>query len=173
MELTDILPIDKWIEFENDIRQQSGLMASVYNTKGIRIAGQRNWSNRLCPAIKATDKGQAFICAVAHMNLAIMAEKSHSPVIEECDAGLVKVVVPIFAHGEFLGAAGGCGLLLQDGEVDSFMINKTTGISEAEIEELSTDIPAIDQHKAEVLAEYIEQRLTAILADYERQNPAD
>lgn len=172
MELTDILPIDKWIEFEDDIRQRSGLVASVYNTKGIRITGQHHWSNRLCPAIKATDKGQAFICAVAHMNLAIIAEKTRGPVIEECDAGLLKIVVPIFAGDKFVGAAGGCGLLLEGGEVDSFMINRTTGISEEEIETLSTDIATIDQQQAEKLAGYIEQRLADIMTAFEQRKPA-
>lgn len=166
MELTDILPLAKWIEFEDDIRQQSGLVASVYNIRGIRITGQRNWSNRLCPAIKATDKGQAFICAVAHMNLSVIAEKTRKPIIEECDAGLAKIVVPIFADDEFVGAAGGCGLLLEDGEVDSFMINKTTGISEEELGTLSTDIPTIDQQQAEKLAAYIEQRLADIMTAF-------
>ncbi len=169
MELTDILPIDKWIEFEDDIRQRSGLMASVYNLKGIRITGRRHWPNRLCPAIKATDRGQAFICAVAHMNLAIIAEKTRKPVIEECDAGLVKVVVPIFVGDEFLGAFGGCGLLLEGGEVDSFMINKTTDIPEEEIASLSGDIATIGQQQAEALAATIQERLTAITSDFDRR----
>jgi ligand-binding sensor protein len=169
MELTDIQAIDKWIDFENDIRQRSGLMASVYNIKGIRITGRRHWPNRLCPAIKATDRGQAFICAVAHMNLAIIAEKTRAPVIEECDAGLIKVVVPIFAGEEFLGAFGGCGLLFEDGEVDSFMINKTTDIPEEEIEALSAEIPTIDREQAQGLATYVQERLAAITADFDHR----
>ena len=170
MELTDIQAIDEWIAFENDIRQRSGLMASVYNTRGIRITGRRHWPNRLCPAIKATDRGQAFICAVAHMNLAIIAEKSRAPVIEECDARLIKVVVPIFAGDEFVGAFGGCGLLFEDGEVDSFMINKTTDIPEDEIEALSADIPTVGREQAEHLAAYIQERLAAITADFDRSS---
>ena len=173
MELTDILPIDQWIALEEDIRKRSGLMASVYNLKGIRITGRRHWPNRLCPAIKATDRGQAFICAVAHMNLAIIAEKTRKPVIEECDAGLLKVVVPIFAGDEFLGAFGGCGLLPAGGEVDSFMINKTTDIPEEEIEALSGDIPVISLEKAEALADYIQQRLAAVTAGSRPRDAAD
>jgi len=170
MELTDIQAIDKWIEFENDIRQRSGLMASVYNTRGIRITGRRHWPNRLCPAIKATDRGQAFICAVAHMNLAIIAEKIRAPVVEECDAGLIKVVVPIFAGDEFVGAFGGCGLLFEDGEVDSFMINKTTDIPEEEIEALSAGIPTIGRELTQDLAAYIQGRLATITTDFDHRS---
>ena len=173
MELTDVLPIEKWIELEDDIRRRSGLMASIYNVDGIRITGRRHWPNRLCPAIKATDKGQAFICAVAHMNLAIIARNTRAPVIEECDAGLLKLVVPIFVGDRFLGAFGGCGMLLEDGEIDSFMINKTTGIPEEEIEKLSVDIPTIGRKEVEALAGYIQQRLTAVTDGASPPAPAD
>ena len=73
MELTDLLPLEKWAELETEIHARSGLESNVFNTDGIRITDNKVWVNRLCPAIKATDKGQAFICAVAHMNLAAMA----------------------------------------------------------------------------------------------------
>ncbi len=173
MELTDVLPIEEWIEFEDDIRRRSGLMASIYNVDGIRITGRRNWPNRLCPAIKATDKGQAFICAVAHMNLAIIARNTRAPVIEECDAGLLKLVVPIFVGDRFLGAFGGCGMLLEDGEIDSFMINKTTGIPEEEIEKLSVDIPTIGREEVQALAGYIQQCLAVVTAGAGPSAPAD
>lgn len=124
MELTDLLPLEKWTQIENEIHRHSGLESNVFNTDGIRITDNKVWVNRLCPAIKATDKGQSFICAVAHMNLANQAKEEKRPVIEECDAGLMKIVVPIFVDGHFIGAVGACGLLPADGEVDSFLVNK-------------------------------------------------
>jgi hypothetical protein len=74
VELTDLLPLEKWTQIENEIHQHSGLESNVFNTDGIRITDNKVWVNRLCPAIKATDKGQSFICAVAHMNLANQAK---------------------------------------------------------------------------------------------------
>lgn len=169
MELTDILPLEKWVELEKDITERSGLDASVFNTDGIRITDFKQWANRLCPAIKATDKGQSFICAVAHMNLAIQAMKTKKSVIEECDAGLMKLVVPIFADQEFVGAFGACGFLLDDGEVDSFMINKTTEIDEEEIENLSEGIKSITTGDAESLVAYIEEQVGSIISDLKNQ----
>jgi hypothetical protein len=69
MKLTDLLPLEKWKEFEEDVTRRSNLGANVFNMDGIRITDYKSWANRLCPAIKATDKGQSYICAVAHMNL--------------------------------------------------------------------------------------------------------
>lgn len=163
MKLTDILPLEKWIELEMEINRISGLDTNVFNTDGYRITDIKNWANRLCPAIKATDKGQSFICAVAHMNLSAQAMQTGESIIEECDAGLVKIVVPIFVKDEFLGAVGACGFLLDDGEVDSFLINKTTEIDEKETENLSEGIPSISTEKAESLAKIIKEKIDAII----------
>ena len=167
MKLTDLLPLEQWVALEKEIHQRSGLDANVFGTDGVRISEFKAWVNRLCPAIKATDKGQAFICAVAHMNLAAQAKNTAAPVIEECDAGLMKLVVPIFVRGEFVGAVGACGALLDDGEIDDFMINKTTEIDEQTIESLASGIPGIGIEDAEELADFIRARIEKIVADYE------
>ena len=168
MKLTDILPLEKWMAFEKDLHDRSGLDVNAFNTDGIRITTYKEWVNRLCPVVKDHDKGQAFICAVAHMNIAAMANQTGKPAIEECDAGLLKLVVPIFVDGEFVGSVGACGLLLDDGEVDAFMINKTIEVDETEIEHLSDDIGQISSSDAEDLAKYIITRIDEILAQYKK-----
>ncbi len=165
MKLTDIAPEEKWVELEEEINRRSGLDANVFNVEGYRISECKNWANNLCPAIKATDKGQSFICAPAHMNIAAQAMRSKMTVIEECDAGLVKMVVPVFVDDEFVGAIGACGFLLDDGEIDTFLINKMTGIEEKKIERLADGIPAITSAKAESLSKYITGRIEKIIAN--------
>jgi len=165
MKLTDIAPLKKWIALEKDIHKQSGLDVNVFDTKGYRISEFKNWANRLCPEIKATDKGQSFICAPAHMNIATLAMRSRQPVIEECDAGMLKLVVPIILNDEYVGAVGACGFLLDDGEVDSFLVNKMTDINEDKVEKLTEGIDSITTEKAEILAQYIENQIAEIVAN--------
>ena len=169
MELIDLCHLEKWVELEKEINRRSDLDANVFNADGIRITDHKKWANRLCPAIKATDKGQSYICAVAHMNLATQAKKSQKSLIEECDAGLVKIIVPVFVENEFLGAVGACGSLLDDGEVDPFLVNMTTGINEEEIESLSTDINKISTEKAEAIVSYMEEQLGKIISKFEKK----
>ncbi len=164
MKLTDICPIEKWMAFEKNIHDKSGLDANVFNPEGIRITEYKEWVNRLCPAIKAIDKGQSYICAVAHMNIAAQAMQTRMPAIEECDAGLIKLVVPIFIGDEFAGAVGACGLLSEDGEVDTFLINKTTDLTEDVVQDLAEGIGSISRQQAEALAGYIQQELHALLS---------
>jgi ligand-binding sensor protein len=169
MELTNLLPIEKWKELEREITRRSGLDANIFNIDGIRITDYKNWANKLCPAIKATDKGQSYICAVAHMNLSAQAKQTQESLVEECDAGLVKIIVPIFIKDEFLGAVGACGFLLEGGEVDSFLVNMTTGIDEEEIERLSADIETISIGKSRIILSFIEEEISKIIRKFEKK----
>jgi ligand-binding sensor protein len=172
MQLTDLLPIEKWEELENEMNRRSGLDASVFNVDGIRITDNKKWANQFCPVIKANDKGQSFICAVAHQNIATQAMQTRKPVIEECDAGLMKVVAPIFVGDEFLGVAGGCGYIMDDGEMESFLVNKITGIEEEELEKLAESVNRIDRSDVEALAEFIEQEIKKIVSNYKNGSNA-
>jgi len=169
MQLTDLLPIEKWIDFEKEIVAKSGMDANIFGTDGIRITNFKAWANRLCPTIKAEPKGQSFICAVAHMNIATMAKNQGRPVVEECDAGLAKLVVPIIVDDQFVGAVGACGALLDDGEVNDFMINKTTGIKEETITEVVDGIPNVTSGSINELKDFIVTKIDAIVEAYRRR----
>ena len=167
MELTDIQPMGKWIELEKKIIEKCQIQSVTFNTEGARITDFVKWSNRICPVIKSSEKGGPFICAVAHMNMTAQAKRTRKPVIEECDAGILKIVVPVFVKDEFVGTAGGCGQLLTGGTVDTFMINKTTGIDEKELEGLSEDIRSMTMETAQECAGFVEEELQRIVQAFE------
>ncbi|MGW8301917.1 MAG: PocR ligand-binding domain-containing protein [Desulfobacterales bacterium] len=167
MKLTDIAPLEKWLELEQKINERSGLNASVFNVDGVRITDFKRWANKLCPVIKADKKGQDYICAVAHQNIAAEAERSRKPVIAECDAGLMKMAIPIFVNDEFLGVAGGCGYILGDGEVDTFMVNKTIGLAEEKLKDLSDDVAVMTPQQAQSHAAFIQNEVDQILNAFE------
>ncbi len=166
MKLTDIAPLNIWLGLEQKINERSGLNASVFNVDGVRITDFKRWANKLCPLIKGNEKGQNYICAVAHQNIAAQAQRTRKPVIAECDAGLMKLVVPIFINGEFLGVAGGCGYVLGNGEVDTYMVNKTIGIAEEKLTNLSDDIPVMTPEQAQSHTEFIQSEIEQILKKY-------
>jgi ligand-binding sensor protein len=166
---SDIAPLEKWLALEQKINERSGLNASVFDVAGVRITDFKRWANKLCPVIKADEKGQNYICAVAHQNIAARAKRTRKPLIAECDAGLMKLVVPIFLNGEFLGVAGGCGYVLGNGEVDMFMVNKTIGIAKEKLRNLSDDIPVMTPEQAESLAGFIEYEVDQILKGYKNK----
>jgi len=78
-------------------------------------------------------------------------------------------VVPIFLGEEFIGAVGACGMKFEDGDIDSFLVNKMTDIAEETVESLSATVPAISRDKADALGRYIVETVDAIIAEF-RQN---
>ena len=171
MELLDLCPLEKWKSLEDDIRSRSGLNAAAFSIDGIRLIPPAAWPNRLCPQIKANPKGQSFICATAHMNIANMAQATRKPAIEECDAGMLKLAVPVFVDEEFVGTVSGCGLLLDDGEVDTYLVGKITGMEEATLEELAEGIPAMSMDSARSISRFIVGQVDQIVTTYQERNP--
>jgi ligand-binding sensor protein len=170
MELTDILPVEDWIQFEKELHDRFNLNCTVYNASGIGITGKPYWCNRLCPEIKANKESLAVICAAGNQNFMAQAKKSKQPVVGECDAGLLKIAVPIFVDGEFLGTAGGCGRPPEGGEVETFIIQKTTEMDEDEINALCRELVPMSAEQANQAAEFIEKRISELIADYVRQS---
>lgn len=168
MKLIDILPLGKWVELEKDINGRYGLNAGVFDKDGNKITEYTNWGNRLCPVVKGNEKGRSAICAVANQNMLGQAKQTKKSVSEECDAGLVKFVSPIFVGEEFLGIAGGCGRLLDTGEVDSFLVNKLAGIDQEEVEALSSDIDKISEDELQRVIRYVEERINEVVSDFKK-----
>lgn len=163
MKLADILPKEEWAGLEHEIKEKFGLMGMVYDTDGFTFTGDHEFVNRLCPAIKEKKDALSAICSIASQNMMAEAEKTKKPVVSECDAGMLRVAVPIFVDGVFMGTAGGCGRKLPDSDIETFLVGKVTGLAEEEVEELSSDVPEISEAEAWELADFIEKRLAAML----------
>ncbi|HSO60250.1 MAG TPA: PocR ligand-binding domain-containing protein [Desulfobacterales bacterium] len=164
MELTEILPVEGWMQFEKELFDRFNINATVYSTSGISVTGKPIWCNPLCPVIKANQESLELICKVGNQNFMAQAKKSKEFIIGECDAGLIKIAVPILVNGEFLGTAGGCGRLPAGGEAETFIIEKTTGLNEEAIAELCRGLEPISEGEARQAAEFIKARLAQHVA---------
>ena len=160
MKLTEILPVEDWIQFEKELFERFNLNSTVYNTSGIGITGKPIFCNPLCPKIKANKDSLSMICAAGNQNFMAQAKKTKKEVIGECDAGLLKIAVPIFMNGEFLGTAGGCGRLPQGGEVETFILQKSMGLSEKEVADLCQGLESITEVQAQEVANFIQTRIS-------------
>ncbi len=166
MKLTHVLSKEKWEQFEKELFDRFHINCTVYDISGEGVTGKPHWCNRLCPEIKANKDSLAAICAPANQHFMAQARQTRKAVIDECDAGLIKIAVPIFIDGEFLGTAGGCGLLPARGEVQTFLLEKTMGLSETQIMGLCEGLGTMTQAEAEKMANYIEKRTAQFVDDY-------
>ncbi len=165
MELTDILPVEIWENLEREANEKFGLNASVFDVEGRRITNWHQPNNPLCAAIHANAEGGTHICARSHQNIQGRARLSGDAIVDECDAGLLKISVPIFVNDEFLGSFGGCGRALEDEEIDVFYISKVTGISEVEVEKLAADVSTISRARSEEVAEFLTHNVRRIFEE--------
>ena len=118
MELRDLVSKEDCARLEQDVFDRHGINCTVFDAAGNGVTGAPHWCNRLCPEIKANTDSLAAICAPANQHFMAQARQTGKAVIGACDAGFVKVAVPILSNGTFLGTAGGCGLLPPGGEVE-------------------------------------------------------
>ncbi|MBN2140210.1 MAG: PocR ligand-binding domain-containing protein [Desulfovibrionaceae bacterium] len=164
MKITDLLPLEAWEQLEREIHERFGLNAAVSDEKGVRITKYANWGNRLCPEIKGNPQGLAAICAVAGQHFTSQCQQTLKPFVDQCDAGMVKIAVPVVAGGEYLGSVGGCGKVKAGEEVDEFMINKSTPLGEARVAELAKGVKPITGDEAQAVVAFIQKRLDELLA---------
>ena len=62
-----------------------------------------------------------------------------------------------------MGVVGGCGHILENGEVDTFMVNKSIGITEENITDLSADIAVMTTEQAQAHVQFIRQEVDQII----------
>jgi ligand-binding sensor protein len=165
MLLTDIMSKEDWAKFERELNGRFNLDCTVYNPEGLSFTGGHLFCNSLCPQIKKRPEALATICASGNQNFTAQAKASGKPVIDECDAGMVKITVPIFVGEKFLGTVGACGALPPQGEVETFLIEKTTGLDEDKILELAGDIGTMTQEEAASTTDFIVKRVEQFLKD--------
>lgn len=157
MLMTDLLSKEEWNNLEKKVHDDWGFNASVYNADGMTFTGYKNFVNPLCAEIKSHPEGIQAICSVAHQNMAQLARNSGKTIIEECDAGMVKVCTPVIVDNEFIGVVGGCGRVLDNSEIETFTVHKAINIPLETVEKLAADVPAISMKKAQELAVFLEE----------------
>lgn len=164
MSMEDLMALGEWKLFEQEINQTTGLNAAVFDAQGTRITDFVAWANTLCPHIKGNPGSAQAICSVAHQEIARQAQLTRLPVVAECDAGMLKICVPIFKGEVFVGIAGGCGRLADRDRLEFYHIAKVTGLSEAQVEELAAGIPTIEEREAQVATDFIAARVMEIMS---------
>ena len=73
-------------------------------------------------------------------------------VIDACEAGMSKFVIPIFFKGEYQGALTGCGTCVHREEIETFVIEKSSKMKEEEIGRLAQDVNEVEQAKVDDMA---------------------
>jgi ligand-binding sensor protein len=161
MELPDIMPIEKWKQLVEDIHARFGFNGTAYYINNNVMVKSDGWANKICPAIKAGDS--RVVCATAQQHSSKKVQEEKVTVIEECDIGFTKFLIPIFVNNELTGMIGGCGCLSGNREVDSFYVSKLLKKEEEGIDDLLGSVRHITKDKLEEAISYVQGQIDASL----------
>jgi ligand-binding sensor protein len=95
----------------------------------------------LCAAIRKNQTAATFICSQTNTAMLAVVRKTRKPEIDICEAGMIRLVVPVLQNGELKGQVFACGLAAEDEELNSFLIAKQLNLTEQEVLELAKSIP--------------------------------
>lgn len=160
MKLTDYIAEEDLKTLQQELHDTFGLNADVMDGEGARLFGN-TWGNVLCKAIREDAKGMGAICVPAGQ-VFIHEMQQGEPFSEECDAGMMRISVPVVVDGEVIGGIGGCGLMPADGEVDAFTIGMMSDVAEADAEKMAEGVQVASEERVKEIQGYIAKRISEL-----------
>lgn len=159
----DLLPQDEWARLERELTQQTGLTAVVFDPTNARVTTATTWANDLCPLIKGEPQSATQICAMAQQAIVAVARTTGTAVVDECDAGMVKIVAPIIVDGELVGSVSGCGRVLEGTQLEEEYAAESVGAPVEDVHSRVASVRTISVEEAQAHARLMQERVDAIV----------
>lgn len=140
----DLLPQERWAELLSELSRELGMVASLVDSQGRILVHVGDYTD-VCIRVRNRPESLTFVCGQTSQALMKQAEKTGRPVVDLCQIGLCKMIIPLFRGKVFLGAVAACSRALAGEDLDPFMVAQELGISEKEAEELLGSAPQIQQ----------------------------
>jgi ligand-binding sensor protein len=158
MNVYDIKSEKEWQKILDDVREESGMPAALVDKKSVvlQVSGERN---PLCSEIRANNESLAFICGQTQQFMTKQARSTRKPVIDACEAGMLKFLVPLFIDTDFMGSITVCGSCIPGEEIETFAIEKSTKMNENEIMPLAKMVPEVDEEKVRGVVQRLFQKI--------------
>ncbi len=152
MSVYDIKSEEEWQKILDDLCKESEMPAALVDKKSVvlQVSGERN---PLCLKIRSNNESLAFICGQTQQFMVKKAKSTQEPVIDPCEAGMLKFLIPLFFDSEFVGSITVCGSCVPGEEIETFAIAQSTKMNEDEIRPLVKQVCEVDQEKVTGVAQ--------------------
>jgi ligand-binding sensor protein len=142
----DLLPQERWAELLRELSEELGMVATLVDSQGKILVHVGDYTD-VCIRVRNRPESLTFVCGQTSQALMKQAEKTGQPVVDLCQIGLCKMIIPLFREKVLLGAVAACSRALAGEDLDPFMVAQELGISEKEAEELLGSAPQIHEEK--------------------------
>jgi ligand-binding sensor protein len=151
MEVMDVFGGEKWKSLLASLSEKLNMAALLLDAEGRLLLSCGN-RNLLCKSIRENEQSLKFICGQTAAAMTAQLKATLQPAKELCEAGLIRIAVPVIRDGMLLGQVTACGLATDINEVDPFMISKQLGISEEEANTLIQSIGPANEEEIQTAA---------------------
>lgn len=150
----DIMSKDEWDEILQEFARKTKMVACLGDPKG-NVIQCRSERTPLCHAIRSKQDTLTFVCGQASTTMSAVIAKTLKPELDFCQAGLMRVAVPIVRDHSMIGQVFACGLASEEEEIEISLLAKQLEISENEVQEMVKSIPvdteeAVEREAAEL-----------------------
>jgi ligand-binding sensor protein len=152
MGVYDIKTRAEWQEILDTVSRRLGMPAALLDENNV-ILQHSGTRNPLCRHIRDQKESKSAICGQSQQYMAEMAWTSGRPVIDACEAGLAKFVLPLFHENRRAGTLTACGSCTGGDEVEAFLVQKSTGLEEDALQRLASEVENVDPEALKALAE--------------------
>lgn len=136
----DIMSKKEWEGLLDRFARKINMAACLGDAKGSPIQC-RSDRYPLCVAIRGNQETLTYICSQASATMSAVVMKTMKPELDYCQAGLMRVVVPIVGDGATIGQIFACGLASGEDEIDTSLLARQLGISEDEVRDMVKSTP--------------------------------
>jgi ligand-binding sensor protein len=136
----DVMSKDEWNDVLDQFAQNTKMPACLGEPKE-SLMHCRSERTPLCLAIRSNQETLSSICYQASTTMNAIIAKTLKPEIDYCQAGLMRVVVPIVRDNSVIGQVFACGLATEEEEIEVLLLAKQLGISQDEVWEMVKSIP--------------------------------
>ena len=158
----DLRSQEEWTGLLARVAEETGMTATLTDDKGNHILEEQGQRTPLCLKIREKKASRTFICSQTNVAMLREVKRTLKPLIDECEAGLVRMVVPVCHEGVLIGQVTACGLVAkEEEEIDPFLIAEQVGLSEGEVEDLATLTSAVSRKNVESIATRLHVELNA------------
>jgi ligand-binding sensor protein len=152
MNVLELKPREEWETILQEIAKKTRMTVTLTDENGSHILHTQGTRCPLCSRIREKKEALTFICSQCNSAMLEEAKQLLEPVIDFCDAGMTRMVVPIVRHGELIGQLTACGGAAQAEEIDLYLVARQVGISEEEAETLAASTPAVSTDEVKKVA---------------------
>ena len=141
MEALDLMTPSGWDDTLARFSSQVSMATCLNDAEG-GILGCQHKRYPLCVKIRANEEARSAICSQVSSAMTRVVRATLQSEVGICDAGLLRVSIPVVREGTMVGQITACGLTCKEEDVSTFLLGKMLGLREEQVHQLTRLTPA-------------------------------